>query len=697
MRGHLGRLARHWSILVVAGLAAGCALAPPPVSAPRPREPAPAPAPVRTATPVPTSPPAAATPGVALREDARPPAIRVLLQTGAGPALPEPGRRYAAVAGGEVREIRGPIEVLAPPAPPALQVGAFARAENGQALADRLRAAGIQSEVQPAGDVNRVVVVGGEGESEEALAARLRAAGTTQWSKVVQPVRAEVRVRGEGGSEVGGESVRLVPLDLEPVRVGAKRVRGELIVRAGQAGAQVVNLVGLEIYLRGVVPAELGPKAFPAIEALKAQAVAARTYAIAHLGEHDAEGYDICDSTLCQVYGGADAEQALSDQAVAETAGEVALFAGLPIDAMYHSTCAGHTEDAAAVFPERAAPYLKGVPCRGDRAVDVGTPVTPAAWVDPVERLARVGEAAAARLGVEPTPAALAAALGGGVPGTGAAGLAVAFTLGEAGILAQDSSQAASEARLLEVLRTFKLPLAERRRGEARARWELALVVRLSQLTGRLQVAGGRVIPGPSGPQLAVDGGESVRPIGATTPAFERALDRFRPGAVHAAAGSPATGWYLDEACLAVEVEPLARADERSAWTWWIREVPLDEIGRRLGLPGVKGLAVARRGVSGRALRMRVEAAAGDTVTDAYAFRRSLGLPDTLFSVTVRRGPQGLLARFLGRGWGHGVGMCQNGAYGLALGGAGYREILSTYYAGVTVASWDGSFAGGQP
>ncbi|MBI4917680.1 MAG: SpoIID/LytB domain-containing protein [Acidobacteria bacterium] len=688
--------------LVLSGLLAGCAVAPRQATAPPPVQalPVPTPAlvpiPAATPTPAPAAPPAGVV-ETPRRADVSPSTVRVLLQTGAGAAFPEPGRRYVAAVGGRVVEIRGPLEVIGQPRPVAMQVGAFARADNGQALTDRLRAAGIRAELQSSGEVARVVALGRDGESEEALGARLRSAGVKEWSRATVAVRAGIVVRGEGGQSVGGEEVRLVPVDPEPVRVGAKRVRGEFVVRAGVEGAAVVNLVGLEAYLKGVVPAELGPKAFPALEALKAQAVAARTYAIAHLGEHEAEGYDICDSTLCQVYGGADAEHPLSDQAVAETAGEVALFDGRPIDAMYHSTCAGHTEDAAAVFPERAAPYLKGVPCMGDREVAVGGGVSPSAWFGSVERLARVGEAAAARLDVKPDPASLARALGGGEPGAGAVGLGRAFSAGGAGVLFGEGAPELTEARLLELLRTFRLPLPEPGRGVSKARWELALVVRLAQLDGRLEAATGRMAPGPTGAQLVVDGGESVRPVGSNVPAFERSLDRFRAGPVRASAGSPATGWYLDETCLAVEVEPLRRADDRSAWAWWVRELPLDEIGRKLGLGGVGGIAVTRRGVSGRALQVRVEAAAGGKDVNAYAFRRALGLPDTLFTVTVRQGPKGRVARFLGRGWGHGVGMCQNGAYGLALGGTSYREILATYYAGVTVARWDGLDRGGNP
>jgi stage II sporulation protein D len=78
-----------------------------------------------------------------------------------------------------------------------------------------------------------------------------------------------------------------------------------------------------------------------------------------------------------------------------------------------------------------------------------------------------------------------------------------------------------------------------------------------------------------------------------------------------------------------------------------------------------------------------------------YAFRRALDLPDTLFVVQERTTPQGPVLRFLGRGWGHGIGMCQNGAYGKALAGSDYRRILAGYYTGIEVVRWTG--AGGQP
>ena len=83
----------------------------------------------------------------------------------------------------------------------------------------------------------------------------------------------------------------------------------------------VVNELPVDDYLRGVVPREMGPAIFDEIEALKAQAVAARTYTIRNLGGFTAEGFDICATPRCQVYGGMSVEHPLSDRAVAETSG----------------------------------------------------------------------------------------------------------------------------------------------------------------------------------------------------------------------------------------------------------------------------------------------------------------------------------------------------------------------------------------
>ena len=681
------RYRRRVSIALLTVLLGGCAAAPV-VTAPPSATRAPAAAP--TATPAPAAP-EAVVPANAIpeRADARPPRVRVLLDAPGPAVLPEPGRRYVCAAGDAPVVLRGPLFAAAAGGRAAFQVGAFAQEANARALLVRVNAAGFEGTVAGQGsELRRVIALGKDGESEDALAQRLHREGFAEQRRSTAAA-AGVVVRGEGDATVEGAVVRVVPLDPDPVRVGSKAVRGELEIRPSAAGVAVIDVVNLEEYLRGVVPAEMGPRAFPLLDALKAQAVAARTYAVAHLGDHAAAGYDLCDSQFCQVDGGAGAENPLSDRAVAETAGEILTWQGRPIDAMYHSTCAGHTEDGGAVFPDRAAPYLKGVPCRGERTLAAGSgPAGP--WLGEVDRLAAVGGALARALGVAARPAALAGRLSGTRPAAGAGGIVRAFGLAKAAAAVRVPAGATSEDAVLELLRLFRLPLPPPPRSGGRAAWDTAATVRLAQLSGAVRAWTGRVVPGPSGARLVGDGAEPARDLTGRETLLERRGERWRQSSLTFASGSPATLWCAGEVCPLLEVEALEEADGASAWSWWTRDASLEEIGQRLSLAGVREVTVTKRGVSGRALSVVVAGSEGRREFAGLAFRRALDLPDTLFDAVPLRGAKGPAVRFLGRGWGHGVGMCQNGAYGLARGGAGYVEILTRYYTGVELAHWAG-------
>jgi len=101
-----------------------------------------------------------------------------------------------------------------------------------------------------------------------------------------------------------------------PVRFNEKPYRGRLEVFANTRGTlTVVNVVPLEDYVRGVVPNELSPGGWPELEALKAQAVAARTYAVSNLGRFGSQGFDLTPDTRSQVYGGRSTEHPLTDRA----------------------------------------------------------------------------------------------------------------------------------------------------------------------------------------------------------------------------------------------------------------------------------------------------------------------------------------------------------------------------------------------
>lgn len=123
-----------------------------------------------------------------------------------------------------------------------------------------------------------------------------------------------------------------------------------------------INELPLEQYLYGVVPRELGPIAYPEMEAQKAQAIVARTYAIVGLGKRASDGYDLLATTSDQVYGGFGSEYALSSQAVDETRGRVVTSGGKLISTLYSSTSGGHTANNEEVYNSAPVSYLRGVP-----------------------------------------------------------------------------------------------------------------------------------------------------------------------------------------------------------------------------------------------------------------------------------------------------------------------------------------------
>ncbi len=119
-----------------------------------------------------------------------------------------------------------------------------------------------------------------------------------------------------------------------------------------------INIVNLEEYLQGVISSEM-PTLFP-MDALRAQAVLARTYASKHFGKHRAYGYDVCDAQNCQVYGGVSAESERANAAVESTIGEILQYNNKPIESVFSANCGGITQSSKeAGWSE--TPYLQPV------------------------------------------------------------------------------------------------------------------------------------------------------------------------------------------------------------------------------------------------------------------------------------------------------------------------------------------------
>jgi stage II sporulation protein D len=170
-------------------------------------------------------------------------------------------------------------------------------------------------------------------------------------------IRLPVKPALEGISNSNGYIIQ--PASINGVTaVDGKVYRGSVYLLPTANGFNVINVVNLEDYVLSVLPSEM-PNSW-ALEALKAQAIAARSYAVANLNKHGKDGYDLTATIADQVYSGVVSESDNSNRAVAETEGMVLKHQGKPITAFFHSTSGGATELAENVW-SRPLPYLQAV------------------------------------------------------------------------------------------------------------------------------------------------------------------------------------------------------------------------------------------------------------------------------------------------------------------------------------------------
>jgi stage II sporulation protein D len=163
------------------------------------------------------------------------------------------------------------------------------------------------------------------------------------------------------------EVITLVAADRTlPVRINGRTYRGHVHILRDRLGLTVINRLGVEDYLLGVISAEMGRRSSIEEAALRAQAVVSRTYAIRNLGRWRAQGFDLSATVADQVYGGVAAETAEGHAAVADTRGRVLTYNGVPIEAFFYSTCGGRTAASTEVFHGAAQPYLRSVPDRAE-------------------------------------------------------------------------------------------------------------------------------------------------------------------------------------------------------------------------------------------------------------------------------------------------------------------------------------------
>jgi stage II sporulation protein D len=178
------------------------------------------------------------------------------------------------------------------------------------------------------------------------------------WNYSVLPVGQRLRVR-LGRKLVGTFSAPLQVTGPAPVKLnGTGSYRGALVFRpnAKGNGVMTVNAVGLDDYVQGVVSAEM-PSGWPA-QALEAQAVAARTYAIT--SRRATAAFQVYDNTSSQMYGGVRTETPAGNAAVAATSGQVVEYAGAPVATYFFASSGGETESVQNVFSLAPEPWLVG-------------------------------------------------------------------------------------------------------------------------------------------------------------------------------------------------------------------------------------------------------------------------------------------------------------------------------------------------
>ncbi len=530
----------------------------------------------------------------------------------------------------------------------------------------------------------------------------------------------------------------------ERLAIGSSPVRGLVEVRAGTGGITAVNILNVEDYLRGVVPNELSPGQFPQLEALKAQAVAARTYALRNLGQFKERGYDICATPACQVYKGFSTEHPLTDRAVEETAGIAAQYRGALINALYTSTCGGHTEEGSNIFPTQTQSYLKGVECLAER-----------------DRLAVIrSNGKIAQLGPEPAinrDVALLMALDVlGSTSENAAWLAEGLrseeaetwtqrllrSLGRTGCKAAPASDLGRRGaffvyvsgalcwteradRLLSARDAEFLRQSEDQ-GDFASPEESRAAAILIQEDVLSPSASGRLAPGGRIQRSVAIGILARSALRMGPPSLDRAEFaggsegefRFRiDDAVQTArvsdrlrlfrdlSGTPVAAsevaltqgdkvrYILSEGRLAFLVAEQSRmgpsADRSSRFYRWEERLTPAQIAKsmeRYGNPGrVLDLRVLRTGVSGRVIELAVRGSEREIVLKGLEVRFALGVRENLFVIDRELASDGSVRQFVitGKGWGHGVGLCQVGAFGMAQSGSRYDEILKHYYTGI--------------
>jgi stage II sporulation protein D len=518
--------------------------------------------------------------------------------------------------------------------------------------------------------------------------------------------------------------------------------RGIFVLRATPKGIVLINILNLEDYLKSVVPSELSPYTYGELEAHKAQAVAARTYAIRGLGLNKELGFDLRASPQAQFYKGMSAENPLSSKAVELTYGEVALYRGKVINALYTSTCGGMTEDVENIFSGPALPYLRSTECVYERKNEwllkskniikpmliSGKNISPdiaflisLKVIPPETNPDYYREKASLAETIDWINNALDLLGRGNEKFTAEASPLNFVSLGNLIIDAFDWHNRVKNL-LYETEKDYILRGLDNLKGKERS--NLAYLIQAGifpasddindsdRILSKGEVAFylGKVVQSyqnmthqgifksRSKDMIELEEEKEDKKFLISPDLYllrRHGNNYFFASQVHLLAGDEVRIVEREGQARLLEVicpSPTNTMDRSSPFNRWELRISREAMEKRINQYYPVGKLVdiipQKRGSSERVIEILIKGAETQTVVKGLRIRRVLGLKETLFVIDREYDKEGNITHFTfyGRGLGHGVGLCQVGAFGMAQAGADYKKILKKYYHGIKIS-----------
>jgi stage II sporulation protein D len=518
--------------------------------------------------------------------------------------------------------------------------------------------------------------------------------------------------------------------------------RGIFVLEATHKGIVLINILNLEDYLKSVVPSELSPYSFGELEAHKAQAVAARTYAIRNLRKYKDLNFDLDDSPQSQYYTGMGAEHPLSSKAVASTRGEVARYKGRLIDALYTSTCGGMTENVENIFVEGPVlPYLRSQVCVYEnqnewllesrnriqpvltggknispeiaylRSLDVIPPEMDSSFfmqsalfedaVNWIRRAVAVMGKNNDSFGPDPSPLNFLTLAHLIMDGFGWHNRVENLLVeSEKDFIMRDYEGLSGEGRdfLAYLVQTGIFPPDKDLDDTERLLTRAELALSLANVMKSYPDIGTRgKFKGILENTIQLEHEKTVKQFVLSPDIFllkNNGSDSTLTSHVYLLGGEKVTLFEHEGEVRLMEIHSPAQTnilDRSSNFHRWQKRVSRKALERRINryypVGELVDLIPQRRGVSRRAVDISIVGKDSQAVVRGLRIRRVLGLRETLFVIDREYDEEGLVTHFtfFGKGLGHGVGLCQVGAFGMALTGADYKKILKKYYHGITI------------